>query len=128
MNKIRTPDEYSALIAEQKEYEKSIRSAKFNKSVTNVVELVRAAFVGKSCIVPLEIVYPTHDRDGCPTYLTFVERDKEVINAVVDLLREEFFNAGWTAAIYAKTPIWPFTTKIIISLQALQYVNRPPKK
>jgi len=128
MDKVRTPDECSALLARQKEYEKSLRSDKFNRSVAKVVELVRDTFIGKSCVVPLKMSYRTYNTDGDPGTLTFIERDKEVIKAAVELLREEFVNSGWSVAIYAKTPIWPFTTKIIVSLNAVQYAYRPPKR
>ena len=126
MDKVRTPDECSALLARQKEYEKSQRTAEFNQLVTKVVELVRDTFVGRSCVVPLKIVY--HDTmDGDPTTVTFVERDKKVIKAAVELLREEFINSGWYVEISAETPIWPFTTKIIVS-DVYRCTSRPPKR
>ena len=128
MDKIRTPEECSALIARQKEYEKNSRTTEFNKSVAQIVELVRAAFIGKSCVIPLKIVYRTYNMNGDPSARIFVVRDKEVINDAVDILREEFREAGWSVAIYALTPLWPFTTKIAVSLHALQYINRPGKR
>ena len=127
MDKVRTPEECSALLARQKEYEKRQRTAEFNQSVTKLVELVRDTFVGKSCVVPLKIVYHGHTMDGDPTIATFVERDKEVIKAAVELLREEFINSGWYVEIFADTPIWPFTTKIIVS-DVYRCTSRPPKK
>ena len=128
MDKVRTPEECSALLARQKEYEKRQRTAEFNQSVTKVVELVRDTFVGKSCIVPLKMSHRTYNMDGDPGRFLFIEKDKEVIKAAVELLRKEFREAGWSVAINAVTPIWPFAPKIIVSVNATQYINRPPKK
>ena len=125
MNKVRTPEECSALVAIQKEHEKSQRSDEFNKSVAKVVELVRDTFIGKSCTVPLKIIFSGVKEAG-DIYFGY-ERDKEVIKAAVELLREEFINSGWYVEIFADTPIWPFTTKIIVS-GVYRWASRPPKK
>jgi hypothetical protein len=127
MNKVRTPEVCAALAAHREKHGKSLRSDEFNKSVIKLVELVRETFVGKSCVVPLKIIY--HPRaTGAPGAFFFIERDKEVINAAVEILREEFKEAGWSVSVHAITLIWPFTTKIVVSVAAHQYINRPPKK